>query len=263
MKKQNQNINTAGQSTIEVRKSQKHEVNLQKNTTLYFQIGLILCLLGSYALFEMQFVEKQIEVVYEKPSDDVLEIAMTDVVVEKPEVQQTKPKVPKVKLTNTFKVIDNTMPEPDPTEIITKKEPVVTSKPTLKVEDLDPVETPVNDIHISAVEFAPVFPGCEKYELNSQRTKCLNEKLGKLVQKKFDTDIAINYGLSGVQRINVEFKVDKTGNIIDIRTRSPHPQLDKEALRIANKIPKMKPGKMGETPVNVIYNLPITFRVQD
>lgn len=263
MKNQSQNNNNAGQSTVEVRKSQKHEVNLQKNTTLYFQIGLILCLLGTYALFEMQFVEKQIEVVREDPPNDVLEIAMTEVVVEQQKVPETKPLVTKTKLTDTFKLEDNTTSEPDPTELITKNEPIVTNKPTLKVESLTPIEEPIDEIHISAVEFSPIFPGCEKYELDSQRKKCLNENLGKLVKKKFDTDIAVDYGLSGVQRINVEFKVDKTGNIIDIRTRSPHPKLDAEALRIANKIPKMKPGRMGETPVNVIYNLPITFKVQD
>ena len=44
----------AGQSNVKVQKSQKHDANLQKNSSLYFQIGLILCLLGTYAMFEMQ-----------------------------------------------------------------------------------------------------------------------------------------------------------------------------------------------------------------
>ena len=39
--------------------SHKHDANLQKNSTLYFQIGLILCLLGTYALFEMEFQDKK------------------------------------------------------------------------------------------------------------------------------------------------------------------------------------------------------------
>ena len=36
MKKQNKNINSAGQRSIEVRKSQKHEVNLQKKLHTLF-----------------------------------------------------------------------------------------------------------------------------------------------------------------------------------------------------------------------------------
>ncbi|MFK7781258.1 MAG: hypothetical protein AB8B90_02805, partial [Psychroserpens sp.] len=49
----------AGQSNAKVQKSQKHDANLQKNSMLYFQIGLILCLLGTYALFEMKFEKRE------------------------------------------------------------------------------------------------------------------------------------------------------------------------------------------------------------
>ena len=34
---------------------QKHDVNLQKNSTLYFQVGLIVCLFFTLGLFEMKF----------------------------------------------------------------------------------------------------------------------------------------------------------------------------------------------------------------
>ena len=37
------------------KKSQKHEANLQKNSTLYFQVGLIVCLLATFGLLEMKF----------------------------------------------------------------------------------------------------------------------------------------------------------------------------------------------------------------
>lgn len=45
----------ADQSNVIVKKSQKHDVNLQKNSTLYFQVGLIVCLLAVFSLFEMEF----------------------------------------------------------------------------------------------------------------------------------------------------------------------------------------------------------------
>lgn len=61
----------------------------------------------------------------------------------------------------------------------------------------------------------------------------------------------------------MQFKVDKTGHVIDIKTRAPHPKLVDEAKRIINKIPKREPHKMGNRPVNVIYMLPIRFRVEN
>ena len=60
MKNSKKDFSNAGQSIAKVKKSLKHDANLQKNSTLYFQIGLILCLFGTYALFEMQFQEKKI-----------------------------------------------------------------------------------------------------------------------------------------------------------------------------------------------------------
>ena len=263
MKKQSQNNNSVGQNAVEVRKSHKHEVNLQKNSTLYFQIGLILCLLGTFALFEMQFESSEIRVVKSEPDDDVIEYAMTEVVEYKPEVKEAKSQLKITRIIDIIDVVDNITPDPDPTELITENKPIVTDKPFVKVEDVPVVEEIPEDIPVEKVQFVPIFPGCEKYDLNSERKKCLNDKLGKFVRKKFDTDIAYEYGLSGVQRISVEFKVDKFGAITDIRTRAPHPKLEDEAKRLANKIPKMKPGKMGTTPVNVIYNLPITFQVQN
>lgn len=261
MKKQSQNNNNAGQSNIEVRKSQKHEVNLQKNSTLYFQIGLILCLLGTFALFEMEFESKTIVVEYDKPTDQVIEVAMVDVKEYKPEVKKEISKAPSKELKDTFIEEKNDFDKAEE-KILTPDEPLTTDKP-VNPEDLDPVIDIPDDIGVDHVQFVPIFPGCEKYELNSERKKCLNEKMNRLVKRKFNSGIASEYGLSGVQRIYVNFKVDKTGNITDIKTRAPHPKLEKEALKVANKIPKMKPGKMGTTPVNVLYTLPITFKVEN
>ncbi len=262
MKKQSQNYNNAGQSAIEVRKSHKHEVNLQKNSTLYFQIGLILCLLGTFALFEMEFSSNPLVLNPPEIDEQSIEVAMVDVKPYEPEVKPEPKKQPAKNLTDTYIEKPDDFVEPKLEDIITPDEQPTSDVP-LTPEDLDPVIDIPDEVHVSAVEFVPIFPGCEKYDLNSERIKCLNEKMGKLVQKKFDTDIAVDYGLSGLQRISVEFKVDKTGAITDIRARAPHPKLEEEARRVANKIPKMIPGKMGVTPVNVIYSLPITFKVQD
>ena len=91
----------------------------------------------------------------------------------------------------------------------------------------------------------------------------MSKKISQFVNKKFNTDLAGDLGLSGRQRINVIFKIDRTGNVVGIRARAPHPGLEKEAKRVIGLLPKMKPGKQRGKPVNVPYSLPIIFQVQD
>ena len=71
----------------------------------------------------------------------------------------------------------------------------------------------------------------------------MSQKITKFVQRKFNTDLAGDLGLSGRQRISVIFKIDKNGDVVGVRARAPHPRLVKEATRVVNLLPKMKPGK--------------------
>ena len=126
------------------------------------------------------------------------------------------------------------------------------------IEDVDEdVEVP-----FSVIENVPEYPGCEKGS-NSEKRKCMSAKIAKFVQRKFNTDLAGDLGLSGRQRINVIFKIDKSGNVVGVRSRAPHPRLEKEAARVINMLPKMKPGRQRGKAVVVPYSLPITFQVQD
>ncbi|NNL16986.1 MAG: energy transducer TonB, partial [Flavobacteriaceae bacterium] len=104
--------------------------------------------------------------------------------------------------------------------------------------------------------------GCEKGN-NAKKKACMSEKISKFVQKKFNTELAGELGLTGRQRINVIFKIDKNGNITGVRSRAPHPRLEKEAARVINMLPKMKPGMQRGKAVIVPYSLPIVFQVQD
>ena len=91
----------------------------------------------------------------------------------------------------------------------------------------------------------------------------MSQKIQKFVQKKFNTELAGDLGLSGKQRISVIFKIDKNGNVTGVRSRAPHPRLEQEAARVINALPKMKPGKQRGKAVIVPYSLPIVFQVQD
>jgi hypothetical protein len=127
--------------------------------------------------------------------------------------------------------------------------------PILNIVDGDNVE-----VSFSSVENVPIFPGCDKGN-NEARSKCMAQKIQKFVKKEFNTDLAGDLGLKGRQRISVIFKIDKNGDIIGVRARAPHPRLVKEATRVVNLLPKMKPGTQLGKAVVVPYSLPIIFEV--
>ena len=252
---------SAGQSIPEVKKPQKHDANLQKNTTLYFQIGLILCLLGTFALMEMRFETKYLPEIDNKIAE-VKDISMPfyDFRIEKPQVE-----VPKERQQNVIDIIEQVPDDyPDVIQnVITPEEPNF-DPPVNPGSVEDPLDAGEDDnIPIPFVQHVPVFPGCEKFTDNNDRRNCMSEKITKIVQRRFDTGIASEYGLRGVQKIQVQFIVNKEGLVTGIQTRAPHPKLEEEAIRVVNKIPQMKPGMQQAKPVNVIYTLPITFEVKD
>ncbi len=116
------------------------------------------------------------------------------------------------------------------------------------------------EVPFSVVENVPIYPGCEPGN-NQQKKECMSNKIGKFVQKKFNTELAEGIGLTGHQRVIVAFKIDKNGNIISVRARAPHTRLEQEAIRVINLLPKMNPGKHRGKVVTVPYSLPIRFKV--
>lgn len=266
MKDSKKSHDIAGQSNV-MQKTHKHDVNLQKNSSLYFQVGLILSLLATYAVFEMQFENKVHDQAILVPLDaDDHTYQMKDFIVE-PDApkQKTVKKQKTVLVIKDPKIVDDATKLNDAPKIVTtlksKPGPIVDPNSLGKAEDPDKTDGEIEIFNMVNVEIVPVYPGCEKMTSNEARIKCMSQKLGKLVQRRFDTDIASKYGLSGRQRINVQFKIDQSGQVTEIVTRAPHPKLEKEALRIAKRIPQMTPGLQRKKPVSVIYNLPIVFDV--
>ena len=131
--------------------------------------------------------------------------------------------------------------------------------PILNVVDVDGDNV---EVSFSSVENTPIYPGCEKGN-NEKRRRCMSEKIAKFVRKKFNTKLAEGIGLSGRQRISVIFKIDKLGDVVGVMARAPHPQLEDEAIRVINLLPKMKPGMQIGKAVVVPYSLPINFEVKE
>ena len=86
------------------------------------------------------------------------------------------------------------------------------------------------------------------------------------LMKYFSTNMrypkeAQSKGIQG--RVIVQFVVEKDGSITDAKVMKPvDPQLDAEALRAVNAMPKWTPGKQRGKAVRVRYTLPVMFHLK-
>jgi len=130
------------------------------------------------------------------------------------------------------------------------------------VEEVEEEEEIVN-VPFAVIENVPTYPGCENAGNNSAKKNCMSEKVKQFVVSNFNTGLAGDLGLEGKQRIFVTFKIDKFGNVVDVRARAPHAKLEEEAIKVVKSLPHMTPGKQRGVPVGVLYGLPIVFQVED
>ena len=127
------------------------------------------------------------------------------------------------------------------------------------IEPEEILETEEVTVSFANIKKSPIFPGCE--DVKDQK-KCFQESIRDHVNKNFDASIANSLNIdAGKKRVYVQFKVDKNGNVTDIRSRGPHESLEKEALRVIKLLPTMQPGEQNGKKVGVKYTLPITFKV--
>lgn len=131
----------------------------------------------------------------------------------------------------------------------------------VQVQKLKEATSGVGDIPFAVIDEVPVFPGCETFELNEDRKKCMTDKVNELVTKNFNTSLGQELNLTGINRVYVQFKINAVGAVEIMGVRAKHPQLEEEARRVVNMIPAMTPGKQQGKEVGVLYSLPITFRV--
>lgn len=118
-----------------------------------------------------------------------------------------------------------------------------------------------SDVPFAVIEDVPVFPGCGELASNDARKECMSQKVNEFVNSNFNTSLGKDLGLAGINRIYVQFRVNKDGSVEVLGARAPHPALQEEAERVVNLLPKMEPGKQKGQEVGVLYSLPITFKV--
>ena len=232
------------------------KANVGRNSSLYFAIGLALMLfLTNFAINYKTYDKSDIDIGMVNMEEELEEeIPLTE------QIQTPPPPPPPPAAPEVIEIVED---EVEIEETVIESTEVDQETEIVEVEEVEVEEVDEDiDVPFSVIENVPIFPGCEKGNNNAKRD-CMSKKISQFVNKKFNTELASDLGLSGRQRINVIFKIDKTGKVVGIRARAPHPGLEKEAKRVIGLLPKMKPGKQRGKPVNVPYSLPIIFQVQD
>ncbi|OAB80566.1 energy transducer TonB [Cochleicola gelatinilyticus] len=231
------------------------KADLSRRSMLFFQLGMILMLFLAWRAIEYKTYDRSLATDTLEVSDELLE--------EIPITQQITPPPPPPPPPPAPEVIEVVEDEVEVEETIIESTETNQEEEIVEVEEIvEAVEEEIADVPFAVIENVPVYPGCESEPNNSAKKKCMSEKVQKFVQKKFNTELAGDLGLEGRQRISVQFKIDKSGNIVDVRARAPHPRLEQEAVDVVKALPKMTPGKQRGKAVGVLYALPILFQVE-
>lgn len=119
------------------------------------------------------------------------------------------------------------------------------------------------EVPFSVIDEVPTTEACKDLPTNNERKACLSGFIQRHVNKKFNKSIADSLNLEGRQRIFVAFKIDKEGNIIDVKARASHKALEDEAERVIKDLPMFIPGRQKGKLVVVPYSLPIVFQTSN
>lgn len=260
---------------MKIKKNPK--ANLENYSGVFTLLGLVLTLFISYIVIEHKSYAATKPTVKFKPSNYEEETTIT---INLPTPKQEVPE------------IEQPIPEPEPEPV--KQEPIAELDPNhvKKVDDntivpenaiestdnnseskidessivyeTDEGEYVPETITLSLVQTAPVFPGCEKYSKDLLKSKkCFSKKITKFFNRNFDTDVANELELHGIQSIKSYFIIDSNGEIKpDIRTSRTHPKIAEEIKKVLKDLPKMQPATQNGKKVNLMYSLPVRFMIE-
>ncbi len=236
---------------------------LEKFSTIFTQLGLVLVLFIVYLALEHETLQNSVANFKPETSKTIYLERDTEIIFKKEQAPEPKTNLPK----KTVLILDEPIDKKDDDS----PETIIVTEPKKKTVDfdIDKIETvpePKTDeepetVPFISIENAPIFKGCEG--LSKQENKiCFDQKMMKFVRRNFDAQLANELGLrAGKYKIQTQFVIDNTGNVVDIKIRAPHHKLKKETLELIEKLPQFTPGKQGSKSVKVRYTLPISFLV--
>lgn len=235
------------------------ELEIGRNSSLYFAVGLNVMLLFTWMLLEHKTYIK---------NDTTIDLVLLNQELEEDipitEIKNIPPPPPPVQAApEIIKVVEDEI-EIEETLLEsteTNQEEGIEDREIIDVEAVE-VEEVEEDVEVpfAVVEQVPIFPGCSGN--NRELTACFKSKMTEHVKTHFIyPQVAIDNNMQG--KVFVMFTVEKNGEIGKMRSRGPFKILEKEAERIIALLPKMKPAMQRDRPVKVSYSIPIFFKYQD
>lgn len=249
------------------KREEKRNINIRSNSSLFFQLGLIISLLIAFWIAESEW-----ELVPTAQGPDTSRRFMEEVTsqtyvlenISEPKIKRKTLEISarsfqKITLVSVLTQINNTLSFaesnlPD-TEISQEN-----LRPNHQGSTSERVG--VRTENLNSIQEVPIFPGCESLESNEERKFCFQKKIQEFMAKKFDIDQFIDKYADEHQRIDVKFTVTATGMISDLEVNANFEDLSQEAEKVILKLPTMTPGKQNGKPVAVVYRLPISLNIK-
>ncbi len=245
---------------MEVKKNPN--VDPKRNSSLYFLVGLTAVLMLTYVSIELKSEDPRVEVETLEIADNMMG-EEEEVILTMPPAQKLPPPPPPAP--EVIQIVDNKQVIEDKkieTTEVDENKAVVVTQASAYGEEGGTAEEVDEEVPFAVIEDAPIFPGCENVPKN-QRSACFEEKIRKFIGKNQQyPEKALEDNLQG--RVSVVFVIDKDGSITNVQARGPKggELLEKEALRVISKLPKIKPGSQRGKPVKIKFSIPFVFKLQ-
>ncbi|MGM0625697.1 MAG: energy transducer TonB [Bacteroidota bacterium] len=217
--------------------------NLENKRFLLFELGLIIALAIILSAFEYGTNEKH----HTSGSIKMEEIPEYDISITFPEDEKPEPEKPeprkKEDVFDEIELIDNTDDNDSDVDFDSGDTEKVDNHAFVEIdypeEETDPIEP-------YFAEELPAFPDGHAAMMNF-----INSNISYPRN-------CVEQNISGT--VFVRFIVNKKGEVVDVEIyRSIHPDLDKAALEVVNKMPEWIPGKQNGNRIPVYQILPIHF----
>ncbi len=233
------------------------ELEVGRNSSLYFAIGLNVMLFFSWQAIEYKTYEKEEVVLDILTMDSEIDEEIPLVTMNTP-----PPPPPPVAIQESVQIVED---EVEIEETIIESTEVDQSdviQDVVRVEDIEVAEVEEEvEVPFALIEDVPLFPSCKNVK-KSERRACFQKMMNSHVAENFNyPQVALDLNIQG--RVYVIFVIAPDGKITKIRTRGPDKLLEEEAHRIVSLLPKMIPGKQRGKPVSVPFSLPINFKMAE
>ncbi|SMO69936.1 outer membrane transport energization protein TonB [Saccharicrinis carchari] len=226
---------------MEVKKSPK--ADLENKKSVFMQIGLVVVL--AIVLIAFEWSTTDVDASTFDMIDDV-EAEEEIVPITRQEEVKPPPPPPPPKVIDVLNIVDDDVELDEELDIEdTEIDEDTEIEFDLSLEEEETDDAPVFFI----VEEMPEFPGGD-----TELRKYIAQSVKYPV-------IAQENGIQG--RVYVQFVVGTDGGVTQVKVaRGVDPNLDKEAIRVVQSMPKWKPGKQRGKAVKVSYTVPINFVLQ-